>query len=521
MSDPLLLLRQCNSDKKLFVIRDGLVYFDSVVFKASDTTSFRRSMREEGEGEGEKAKSDYYTIGCVAFFLKSKALKHTDYVRQAGSEGIQPVTRVDRKQLLAFLNGEIADCENIDKLAPLATPQARGKQQLVIAPSHAAARDEQEQNAASAAPTTDHRPSAALATQALSDARIAELKAKLRRKNVKPAQGEETTTTLAGPETDREHKEVSRFISKFGRQYQDRKTCLHVPGCDTDWNQAFAPYLQKLKVAIDGGGIKSELEPAPPVVNTAKKSKPDDSGYSRYHQEAFASSDLGFDVLATYQEVPLQSIKAGSGLLPSSAASVSKASTRALANAAGGRLSHPSALAGALSAKKTQARTPIVIIPNISSALISMSNVKDVLEDLKFISPQEKARLGVRMSSDTVCITRKDRNNVPITLRVTNNPSRLSKDDWPCVVAAFVQGQTWQFKGWPWTSPAEIFNNVRGFYLKWDDQATDKNVAKWNVQVIELSRNKRHLDKAAVLKFWNSIEQDVVKMRPLPKVNGI
>lgn len=505
MSDPLQLLRQCNLEKKLFLVRDGLVLFENVSYKGEDITSFRRSTREEGEDEGNKTKSDYYTIGCMAFFLKNKNLKHTDYVRQAGSEGIQPVTRIDRKLLLSYLNGEITDCENIDKLAPIATPHERGKQQLVVAPPPTAASHDDRR-----VPGSDR--GVTTATQSISKERIAELKAKLakRKQHVKTVADE--TAVLVGPETDREQKEIQRFISKFGRQYQNRKTCLHVPNCDVDWNHMFAPFSQKLKISIDGGGMKPEMHDFNSMGSSQKKSRPDDSGYSRYDQEKFAPSsvDVGFSLnpLATYHGMDLKGIKEG-GL-----------SNRNPMNQVNRGTSNAPSSNGMHQSRRSASKTPIILIPNVITALLSMTNVKEIFEDLKFISPQEKQRLGIRPSGDTTFVTRTDRNGVTTRIKITNNPARLSKDDWNRVIAAFVQGQTWQFKGWPWTSPAEIFNNLKGFYLKWDDQPTDPNVSKWNVQIIELSRTKRHLDKAAILKIWSEVDQAILKLKPLSKLTA-
>lgn len=42
--------------------------------------------------------------------------------------------------------------------------------------------------------------------------------------------------------------------------------------------------------------------------------------------------------------------------------------------------------------------------------------------------------------------------------RIIDSASKLSKDDWDRVVAVFVQGPAWQFKGWPWNgNPVDIF----------------------------------------------------------------
>lgn len=47
-----------------------------------------------------------------------------------------------------------------------------------------------------------------------------------------------------------------------------------------------------------------------------------------------------------------------------------------------------------------------------------------------------------------------------VPYRVVDNPGRLSAAEWDRVVAVFVQGPAWQFKGWPWDgNPVQIFAN--------------------------------------------------------------
>lgn len=49
-------------------------------------------------------------------------LQHSVYVRQCAAEDIPAVNRPDRKELLAYLNGETNTCASIDKSAPLEIP---------------------------------------------------------------------------------------------------------------------------------------------------------------------------------------------------------------------------------------------------------------------------------------------------------------------------------------------------------------------------------------------------------------
>lgn len=101
-------------------------------------------------------------------------------------------------------------------------------------------------------------------------------------------------------------------------------------------------------------------------------------------------------------------------------------------------------------------------------------------------------------------------------------------------MAVFVQGPAWQFKGWPWGgNPVEIFSRskfylltllrsrrrwhplrskldlvaVKAFHLKWDELKMDNNVAKWAVHILPMNRQKRHLDRANLLIFWEVLDK--------------
>lgn len=59
---------------------------------------------------------------------------------------------------------------------------------------------------------------------------------------------------------------------------------------------------------------------------------------------------------------------------------------------------------------------------------------------------------------------RKD-GGITVPYRVVDNPQRLTQGEWDRVVAVFVMGPAWQFKGWPWDgNPVEIFSKSK-YYL--------------------------------------------------------
>ncbi|XP_068695653.1 parafibromin-like [Montipora foliosa] len=174
---------------------------------------------------------------------------------------------------------------------------------------------------------------------------------------------------------------------------------------------------------------------------------------------------------------------------------------------------------------KRESRTPIIIIPAGATSLISLFNAQDLLQDFKFVSSEEKKAQGVRRENEVLIQRRKEIHQaqaapgatpttVTVPYRVIDNPARLQHNDWSRVVAVFVQGPAWQFKGWPYTSPVDIFSKIKGFYLKYDEMKTDPNVQKWDVQILTISRNKRHLDKASIIRFWEILDKFMIKHKP-------
>lgn len=105
---------------------------------------------------------------------------------------------------------------------------------------------------------------------------------------------------------------------------------------------------------------------------------------------------------------------------------------------------------------KRVSRTPIIIIPAGTSSLITMHNVKDILQELKFVSVEQKKAEGARRDNEV--LLQRQKNGISVPYRVMDNPAKLSPSDWDRVVAVFVMGPAWQFKGYPWENPVEIFD---------------------------------------------------------------
>lgn len=143
--------------------------------------------------------------------------------------------------------------------------------------------------------------------------------------------------------------------------------------------------------------------------------------------------------------------------------------------------------------------TPIIIVPNAPTALISIFNARDFFENGTFLLPAE-AKAKATSREPRLKIQRDGQEFI-----ILDNPMTLSEDEWEQVVAVFVTGATWQFKGWLWEDPMELFQRVCGFYLAYDDVKIEGPVSTWKVNRLLLSRNRRHLDSIISLDFWSKL----------------
>ena len=222
--------------------------------------------------------------------------------------------------------------------------------------------------------------------------------------------------------------------------------------------------------------------PAPPMAKTQTQ-----IAYNRYAQEGFGvdpeSEGFNIDTMGTYHGRTLRDVTEG-------VARVAKAASAAKTNAPNVNNNGPAATPaskamppparplpsassssssvrpGAASSSssttpsKKTSRTPIIIIPASTTSIITMYNVKELLQESRFVSTEEKKTQQPRRDNE-VLIQRRKADNSTVPYRVIDNPNKLSTEDWDRVVAVFAQGPAWQFKGWPWLlsdgSPVDIF----------------------------------------------------------------
>uniref|UniRef100_A0A8C7WHL3 Parafibromin n=1 Tax=Oncorhynchus mykiss TaxID=8022 RepID=A0A8C7WHL3_ONCMY len=506
MADVLSVLRLYNIQKKEIVAKGDEVIFGEFSWPKNVKTNYVIwGTGKEGQPK------EYYTLDSILFLLNNVHLPHPSYVRRAATENIPVVRRPDRKGLLSYLNGESSTSTSIDRSAPIEIglqrpTQGTDEERVRLDKERLAARLEGHKEGIV---QTDQIRSL---SEAMSVEKIAAIKAKImakKRSTIKTDLDEDITLkqrSFVDAEVD-----VTRDIVSRERVWRTRTTILQSTG--KNFSKNIFAILQSVKAREEGRAPEQRPAQNTTLVDQSIRNKqPVPAAYNRYDQERFKGKEEteGFkiDTMGTYHGMTLKSVTEG--------ASARKAQTPALQP-----VPRPVSQARPPPNQKKGSRTPIVIIPAATTSLITMLNAKDLLQDLKFVTPEEKKKQGIQRDNEVLLQRRKDQIqpggatlSVTVPYRVIDQPLKLAPQDWDRVVAVFVQGPAWQFKGWPWLlpdgSPVDIFAKIRAFHLKYDEQKMDPNVQKWDVTVLELSHHKRHLDRPMFLKFWETLDRCVL-----------
>ncbi|XP_060042454.1 parafibromin-like [Erinaceus europaeus] len=532
MADVLGILRQFYMEQKEIVVRGDYVTFGEFSWPKSVQTNYVAC----GSGKDGEAR-EYYTLECLLFFLMHAQLPHVVYVRKAASEHIPVVRRPDRKDLLSYLNGEVSTCMGLERTGPVqmrlgqVAPVKRAAEAVLPEAKKARMEDEEavRQDQERLAALLQAPKEASVCTErlkplseAMSVDKIAEIKAKRMAKK-------KTTIKVdiegpgAAPTARRfvdADVEATREIVSRERLGRTRTTILQSTG-KTFRDSIFA-ILDSVKAREAGQAPEQPAAPkaaaAGPPTGCTQPQPP--AAYDRYDQERFRrkkdTGDFHIDTKGTYRGLSLPSITA-SVFLPQPQAQPPSQTP--------GDQAVPRPLVQARPPPQQSNRgsgTPIILIPAAPTSLITMLNATDLLQDLSFVSSEAKKRQGCRSAKETLIQRSKSprpawdsASTIRVHYRVVDQPLRLSPGDWDRVVAVFVQGPTWQFKGWPWRlhdgSPDHIFAHMKAFHLKYDHLPLEPNVHKWDVTVLEVSTHQRHSDRPVFLRFWETLDSYMLK----------
>ncbi|KAK6057331.1 RNA pol II accessory factor, Cdc73 family [Cooperia oncophora] len=94
--------------------------------------------------------------------------------------------------------------------------------------------------------------------------------------------------------------------------------------------------------------------------------------------------------------------------------------------------------------KKRVSRTPIIIIPSAMTSLLTIFNAQDIIQDMNFVTTEEKRKEKNMQRKSQIYIQRK-KNDTSVPYLIVDQPNKFTDAEWDRVVAVFITGQLWQF----------------------------------------------------------------------------
>ena len=238
--------------------------------------------------------------------------------------------------------------------------------------------------------------------------KIAEIKKKIlsnRRTRIKGETGEDADRGLAFADME---SDKTKEIRSRERQWRTRTTILQSNG--KIFAKNVLAILNGVRAREEGryGGGPPRPEPGMPVrPGMMQPPAPQPLPYNRYGQEHFRQADTeGFkiDTTGTYAGKTLKSVMTEGNVakrppiphpqVPRPMAAPVKAM--------------PPPAAVPQKPQKRVSKTPIIIIPAAPKSLITMFNVKEILQDLRFVSTEEKRAAGMKRENDVLIQRRKE-----------------------------------------------------------------------------------------------------------------
>ncbi|KAI4101493.1 MAG: hypothetical protein L6R37_004902 [Teloschistes peruensis] len=157
---------------------------------------------------------------------------------------------------------------------------------------------------------------------------------------------------------------------------------------------------------------------------------------------------------------------------------------------------------------------PIILLSPSASSLLRMSNIKSFLHDGLYTPPSSTAS-HINILHLTRLLPSIDPHR-PLRFTLVDTPEQFKPDYWNRVVAVFTTGQTWQFKGYKWQHPPDLFREALGVYVGWRGEDVPQAVRGWGRGVTSVGVEKwnqgqgataRWRDREVVEGIWGRVEE--------------
>lgn len=246
----------------------------------------------------------------------------------------------------------------------------------------------------------------------------------------------------SGLSTGDESEAIMKEIRKREIVCKDRFSVLQSSGkqFEKDINAFLQLIKEKEESGIETGLIAPATNGSQPVQQSQKSRQ---LGYNRFDQERYAAKDetggFSIDTKLTYQP--------GIGAIgivptPATAPSIGLDSQRLLTQTqltqknntviSQSSQSRPGGYKSASSQSQKRTSTkPIIIVPNVSTSLITMLNCHEILQDLKYVSAEEKKKSvqNVAPKDCEIIMHRKEDGSI-IQYKVIDNIQKMQPSDW-------------------------------------------------------------------------------------------
>eukprot|EP00873_Tetraselmis_striata_P038014 jgi/Tetstr1/458278/TSEL_044764.t1 len=483
--DPLKLLREYTMRGELSQVtqvEDQIDFGDRYTFPASSLTGYK-SLKGDGE---------HYTLQTVLFFLKSPDKVHSHYMRMAREAGHEVVSLIDAADMKAYLTGEKDSSEYIDitmvgQAVPVPSARAAGGE-----PSAKRRRGAEDADARSA-----KKDAGVVEVHPLHE--IYQRERELRDRN----------SQLVTP-----NKDLSKVLELLKALEKSKQGKAHSSGRPAPPRSAAPPRSHHREAAPAPAPARAAPQAPKPTV-APLPIKP--SGrFDRDDMQQAAMKDinkLGINMYGLHQQPAAAEPasvrprapppRSGRPEHPGPARPSSAAPSR---HAPG---SHGGARPAEGGASKGSA-VPIIIVSGATSAKINMLNARSFLEDGVFKTSEECKAEGIAREA-AVTIKRTVDRKAPVAYQVTDKLPPVTSPDWKRVVAVFVQGAAWQFKGFPEQGAkggdlVETFSRYLGFYLHFHNEKVPDLVKGWKVEKMLIHRVNRHNDGQIARYFWRKLD---------------
>ena len=257
--------------------------------------------------------------------------------------------------------------------------------------------------------------------------------------------GVSSISYVSGLGTGDENEAIMKEILKREAVSKDRFTVLQSSG--KQFEKDINAFLQLIKAkeegAADADMSQSQANGSQTMLQTQQSQKPRQLGYNRFDQERYAAKDetggFSIDTKLTYQpSAGALSLTPNPSATPNPSLDSQRYSQSQLTQqnkniiTTQSSQSRPGYKSPTSQTQKRSSMKPIIIIPNITTSLITMINCHDILQDLKYVSAEEKKKSSQNQNAPKDCeiIMHRREDGSTIQYKVIDNVNKMLPTDW-------------------------------------------------------------------------------------------